>query len=166
MDRYIIIHYGEIALKGGNRSFFENKLIANIKLALADLGEIWLKQVSGRIIVRIEEKYNLELVKAQLQKVFGIEYFAFAWNSTQDLKELEKDLLSLIKTKKFKTFRITSRRTNKEFPLDSQKLSGELGAMIVKEMKKKVDLENYDLNCYVDIVENRMPRRFASRSFR
>ncbi|MFA5187940.1 MAG: tRNA uracil 4-sulfurtransferase ThiI [Patescibacteria group bacterium] len=154
MDGYIIIHYGEIALKGGNRSFFENKLIANIKLALADLGELWLKQVAGRIIVKIEEDYDLNLIKAQLQKVFGIEYFAFAWNSSQDLKELEKDLLSLIKTKKFKTFRITSRRTNKEFPLDSQKLSGELGAMVVKKLKKKVDLENFDLNCYVDIVEN------------
>ena len=164
MQRYIIIHYGEIALKGGNRSFFENKLISNIKLALADLGEIWLKQVAGRIIVKIEEKYDLELIKTKLQKVFGIEYFAFAWNSSQDLKELETDLHSLIKSKKFKTFRITARRTNKEFPLDSQKLSGELGAMVVKKMsarggsasggKKKVDLENFDLNCHVDIVEN------------
>ena len=154
MERYVIIHYGEIALKGGNRSFFENKLIASIKLALADLGDIWLKQVAGRIIVKIGEDYDLELIKAKLQKVFGIEYFTFAWNSSQDLKQLEKDLLSLIKSKKFKTFRITSRRTNKNFPLDSQKLSGELGAMVVKKMKKKVDLEDFDLNCYVDIVEN------------
>jgi len=154
MERYIIIHYGEIALKGGNRSFFENKLIANIRLALKDLGDIWLKQVAGRIIILIEESYDLELIKSKLQKVFGIEYFTFAWNSSQDLKELEKDLLSLIKNKKFKTFRITARRTNKNFPLDSQKLSGELGAMVVKKMKKKVDLENFDLNCYVDIVEN------------
>jgi len=154
MQQYIIIHYGEIALKGGNRRFFENKLIANIKLALKDLGDIWLKQVAGRIIVKIEEKYDLDLIKAKLQKVFGIEYFAFAWNSTQDLKQLEKDLHSLIKSKKFKTFRITARRTNKNFPMDSQKLCGELGAMVVKKMKKKVDLENFDLNCYVDIVEN------------
>jgi len=154
MERYIIIHYGEIALKGGNRSFFENKLIANIKLALQDLGDIWLKQVSGRIIVLMEDNYDWELIKAKLQKVFGIEYFALAWNSSQDLKELEKDLYSLIKSKKFKTFRITTRRTNKSFPLDSQKLSEELGAMVVKKMKKKVDLENFDLNCHVDIVEN------------
>ena len=31
---YVIIHYAEIALKGGNRSFFEGKLVENIKKAL------------------------------------------------------------------------------------------------------------------------------------
>jgi thiamine biosynthesis protein ThiI len=154
MDRYIIIHYGEIALKGGNRNFFENKLIANIKLALADLGDIWLKQVAGRIIVKIEKDYDLELIKAKLQKVFGIEYFALAWNSVQDLKELEKDLYALVKSRKFIKFRVTVRRTNKSFPLKSQEIAEKLGAMVVKKMKKKVDLENFDLNCYVDIVEN------------
>ncbi|MCX6745488.1 MAG: tRNA 4-thiouridine(8) synthase ThiI [Candidatus Parcubacteria bacterium] len=154
MERYIIIHYGEIALKGGNRSFFENKLIANIKLALIDLGEIWFKQVSGRIIVLMEENYDWELIKAKLQKVFGIEYFALAWNSSQDLKELEKDLYALVKSKKFIKFRVTARRTNKNFPLKSQEIAEKLGAMVVKKMKKKVDLENFDLNCYVDIVEN------------
>ena len=154
MQQYIIIHYGEIALKGGNRSFFENKLIANIKLALADLGDIWLKQVAARIIVKIEEGYDLELIKAKLQKVFGIEYFALAWNSSQDLKELEKDLYALVKSKKFIKFRVTAMRTNKNFPLKSQEIAEKLGAMVVKKMKKKVDLENFDLNCYVDIVEN------------
>jgi len=154
MERYVIIHYGEIALKGGNRRFFENKLIDNIRLALKDLGDIWLKHLAGRIIVLIEKDYDLELIKVRLQKVFGIEYFALAWNSSQDLKQLEKDLHSLLKNKKFKSFRITARRTNKAFPLDSQKLSEKLGAMVVKKMKKKVDLKNFDLNCYVDIVEN------------
>jgi thiamine biosynthesis protein ThiI len=154
MDRYIIIHYGEIALKGGNRSFFENKLIANIKLALQDLGEIWLKQVSGRIIVLMEDKYDCELIKAKLQKVFGIEYFVLAWNSSQDLEQLEKDLYALVKSRKFIKFRVTVRRTNKNFPLKSQEVAEKLGAMVVKKMKKKVDLENFDLNCYVDIVEN------------
>ncbi|MCX6743747.1 MAG: tRNA 4-thiouridine(8) synthase ThiI, partial [Candidatus Parcubacteria bacterium] len=154
MQRYIIIHYGEIALKGGNRSFFENKLIANIKLALKDLGDIWLKQVAGRIIVKIEKDYDLELVKEKLLKVFGIEYFTFAWNSSQDLKELEKDLLTLVKSRKFIKFRVTVRRTNKDFPLKSQEVAEKLGAMIIKKLRKKVDLENFDLNCYVDIVEN------------
>jgi thiamine biosynthesis protein ThiI len=46
------------------------------------------------------------------------------------------------------------RRTNKNFPLKSQEVAEKLGAMVVKKMKKKVDLENFDLNCHVDIVEN------------
>lgn len=154
MERYLLIHYGEIALKGGNRQFFENKLTDNIRLALKDFGQIKLKDVHGRFIVCIEEDWDLNRVKEKLLKVFGIEYFALAWNSANDIKNIGKDLLSLLKNQKFKTFRITTRRTNKSFPLKSQQISEQLGESVIKKMKKKVDLENWDLNCHVDIVNN------------
>ncbi|MBN1325729.1 tRNA 4-thiouridine(8) synthase ThiI [Candidatus Falkowbacteria bacterium] len=154
MEQYIVIHYGEIALKLGNRKFFEAKLIENIRKALKDLGEIWLKHQHGRIIILIEENYDLELIRQKLQKVFGIEYFVFAHNSEQDIEQIKKDLYSLIKKKKFKTFRITVRRSQKAFPINSQRVAQELGEFVMKKMKKKVDLENFDLNIFVDIVEN------------
>jgi len=154
MKQYIIIHYGEIYLKGGNRKFFEDKLIKNIELALQDLGTIWLRHVAGRIIILIEPDWDLDAIKEKLLKVFGIEYFTFAWNSQQDIKQIEKDLLSLVKSRKFKSFRITTRRTNKKFPLHSQEVDKELGEIVVRKMKKKVDLENPDLNCHLDIVRD------------
>lgn len=153
MQQYIVIHYGEIALKLGNRRFFERKLLENIRKALKELGEIWLRHFHGRIIILVEENYDLDLIKEKLQKVFGIEYFAFTWNSEQDLDVIKKDLYSLIKKKKFKTFRITVRRSQ-PFPLTSQEIAEELGAFVKRKMKKKVDLENFDLNCYVDIIDN------------
>jgi len=152
MNRYIIIHYGEIYLKGGNRKFFEDKLIENIKLALAELGGVRVKHIAGRIIIPISQEWDLDLAKEKLLKVFGIENFSFAWNSQQDYKNIEKNLYSLIKDKKFKTFRISTRRNNKAFALKSNELDKDLGAMVVKKMKKKVDLENFDLNCHLDIV--------------
>ena len=154
MDRYIIIHYGEIYLKGGNRKFFEDKLISNIKLALKDLGEIKLRLISGRIIIEFNKKWPWDFVREKLLKVFGLEYFALAWNSAQDIKEIEKDLYKLVKNRKFKTFRITDRRANKKFFLKSNEIEEKLGAMIVKKIKKKVDLENFDLNCHIDIVRD------------
>ena len=117
MEKYIIIHYGEIYLKGGNRKFFEDKLIDNIRQALKEFGSLRLKHVAGRIIINIEENWDLDKAKQDLLKVFGIEYFALAWNSQQDYKQIEKNTFSLIKAKKFKTFRISTRRTNKSFPM-------------------------------------------------
>jgi tRNA uracil 4-sulfurtransferase len=162
MNRYIIIHYGEIYLKGGNRKFFEDKLIENIKLALAELGGVRVKHIAGRIIIPISQEWDLDLVKEKLLKVFGIENFSFAWNSKQDYENIEKNLYSLIKAKKFKTFRISTRRNNKAFVLKSNELDKKLGAMVLEKMsagggsasggKKKVDLENFDLNCHLDIV--------------
>ena len=120
MQRYIIIHYGEIYLKGDNRKFFENILISNINKALADFTPIWLKHVAGRILIRIEEGWDLKKIEENLKRVFGVEYFTFAWKSKQDINQIEKDLSQLVKEKKFKTFRITTRRTNKKFPLRSK----------------------------------------------
>jgi tRNA uracil 4-sulfurtransferase len=154
MTRYIIIHYGEIYLKGQNQGFFINKLINNIKLALSDLGYFDVQEVGGRLVILIEENWDLQIVQEKLSKVFGIENFAFAWNSAQDIEQIEQDLYSLIKTKKFKTFRITTRRADKSFALNSQQIDTKLGAMVVKKMKKKVDLVKFDLNCHIDLVRN------------
>ncbi len=152
MQRYIIIHYGEIYLKGGNRKFFEDKLLNNIKLALQNIAEVKPRLLAGRIIMEFDDKWDWESMQAKLQKVFGIEYFALAWNSEQDIKQIEKDLYFLIKNKKFKTFRITARRTEKTFSLNSQEIDKKLGAMVVEKMKKKVDLEKFDLNIHIDLV--------------
>ncbi|MCX6740409.1 MAG: tRNA 4-thiouridine(8) synthase ThiI [Candidatus Parcubacteria bacterium] len=154
MLRYIIIHYGEIALKGRNRQFFEKKLADNIKFALKEFGKISLFDLHGRFIVLIEENWDLDKVTEKLLKVFGIEYFAMAWNSALDLDQLSQDLLSLLKDKKFKTFRITTRRANKNFALTSQQVSAKLGELVLETMKKKVDLHKPDLNCRIDIVNN------------
>jgi tRNA uracil 4-sulfurtransferase len=152
MQRYLLIHYGEIALKGGNRQFFENKLIQNIQKALADFGRLKLRHVQGRIIVKVEEGWDLDKVKAKLLKVFGIEYFAFAWNSELDIKKIGQDLLALLKNEKFKSFRITTRRANKTFALTSQQISEQLGELVMTKMDKKVNLHEPDINCRVDIV--------------
>ncbi len=152
MNRYIIIHYGEIYLKGGNRKFFEDKLIQNIKLALDELGGVKVKHIAGRIVIPISQQWDLDLAKEKLLMVFGIENFVFAWNSQQDYKSIEENLYDLIKDKKFKTFRLSTRRNNKNFALKSNELDRDLGAMVVEKLKKKVDLTKFDLNCHLDIV--------------
>jgi tRNA uracil 4-sulfurtransferase len=159
MERYLLIHYGEIALKGGNRQFFENKLIQNIQKALADFGQLnssWpkpeIRHIQARIIIKVEDTWDLDKVKEQLFKVFGIEYFALAWNSDLDFTVIGQDLLTLLKKEKFKSFRITTRRANKTFALTSQQISEQLGELVMTKMKKKVDLHTPDINCRIDLV--------------
>jgi len=152
MKRYILIHYGELYLKGGNRKFFEDKLIANIRFALKELGSINLKHIAGRIIVEIFDEWDLDFVEIQLKKVFGLEYFTFAYESNQDIKILEKDLYSLIKDRSFETFRVSTRRVNKSFPLTSVEIDKQIGAMVVNKMGKKVNLNNPELNCHIDLI--------------
>ncbi|MCX6745375.1 MAG: tRNA 4-thiouridine(8) synthase ThiI [Candidatus Parcubacteria bacterium] len=151
MQKYLLIHYGEIALKGGNRQFFEKRLMENIQMALLEFGNVGLKHIQGRIIVKIEDKWDLDKVREKLLKVFGIEYFAMAWNSDLNLEKISQDLLVLLKEQKFKSFRITTRRANKEFALTSQQISEQLGELVMTKLKKKVNLHEPDINCRIDI---------------
>lgn len=152
MQRYIVIHYGEIALKGRNRQFFEKKLAKNIKSSLSTFGEISVSALHGRFIVELGDDWDMDAVRANLLKIFGIEYFAFAWSSSLDINQIGLDLLTLLKKNKFKTFRITTRRANKNFVLNSQQVSEQLGGLVMTKLKKKVDLHKPDLNCRIDIV--------------
>jgi len=55
--------------------------------------------------------------------------------------------------KKFKTFKISTKRSEKKFPLTSQQINEKVGGYILKKIKSKVDLENPDVICFVEIVE-------------
>lgn len=66
MQDILLIKYGELALKGDNRSFFENKLIKNIKHALSDFKEVKVEKTHGRIYVECDG--DIEEVIERLKK--------------------------------------------------------------------------------------------------
>jgi len=176
---YIICHYSEIGLKGKNRKFFEEKLVENIKRVLKPASFEFVKRISGRIIVKLSKKgiggeEGEKEMKGNLKKVFGIAYFAFATSVPQKIKNIQEKALELLKdpeyhksfgfgygaSKKFKTFRIFTQRSKKEFHLTSQQVNENVGWYILKKSKIKneklkirVDLENPDVTCFVEIVE-------------
>jgi len=53
--KIIVIHYGEIALKGRNRIFFENKLKTNIKKALPKVKIKEIERLRGRLVINLAE---------------------------------------------------------------------------------------------------------------
>ena len=153
--RYIVCHYHEIGLKGKNRKFFENKLVENIKKALP-LGSFeFVQRISGRIIVKLNEKGSKKekKIKESLRKVFGIVHFAFAYFSKPEIELIEKQAFEILKTKTFKTFRIEAQRSDKKFSLTSPKINERIGALIVKKLKKKVKLEKPSITCFIEVVE-------------
>ncbi|HFC76920.1 MAG TPA: tRNA 4-thiouridine(8) synthase ThiI, partial [Candidatus Moranbacteria bacterium] len=62
----IIIHYNEIGLKGGNRDWFEKRLVRNIreKIKKSGFSNIEVKRIPGRILLNIKDlkfkKYDEE----------------------------------------------------------------------------------------------------------
>lgn len=157
MKQIIIIHYHEIALKGRNRDFFENRLRANIETAL--VGEILggVFRLFDRILVPLEDESDIKSIKSKLERVFGIAYFAIGFESSRDLEKLDEDIWDIVKETEFKTFRITTKRQDKSYQYDSRQVDEKIGSYIWHKLEEagkipKVDLKNPDINITIEIT--------------
>ena len=154
MSRFIIIHYNEIGLKGKNRSFFETRLLENVKRALFGLEFEKVKRIPGRMLVQLPPPKTLRLkaYRPRLEKVFGVAYFAFAYPASQEISKLKKQIWDITKKKNFKSFKIASKRSQKNYPLTSQEINAQVGEFIRTKSGKKVKLEKPDLTIFVEVV--------------
>ncbi len=160
---HIIIHYSEIGIKGNNRGWFENKLAQNIKNKLKKefLENFNVQRISGRLLIEFNTNLSpksIASLQSILSTIFGVANFSFAVKSSQKLELLKKDSWEMMKDKTFKTFRITTKRSNKNFSMTSEEVNREIGAYIWKKLatKKKepiVNLKNPDIEIFVEIVD-------------
>jgi thiamine biosynthesis protein ThiI len=153
VDRFFVIHYNELGLKKGNRDYFENRLCANINTVLEDCGTERAQRISGRVLLPLKADADVAEIKKRLGRVFGIAYFAEAWASPQAVENLETNAWALILGRSFKSFRIEARRADKSFPHTSVEINQRVGAYVKERSQARVDLENAELTCWIEIVE-------------
>lgn len=161
MKNIIIVHYHEIALKGGNRDYFENCLLANIKKSLINENIGGVFRLFGRIIVMLTKKSDIVSIKEKLKKVFGIAYFAFGFEGARDFEKLKEDIWQSFKLfdvrRQTISFRITTKRSDKSYSMDSREMDRQMGSYVWQKLEEvgktpKVDLENPDINIIIEIT--------------
>ncbi|MFP6739967.1 MAG: THUMP domain-containing protein, partial [Planctomycetota bacterium] len=113
--RHLLINYDEIALKGGNRRYFENRLQKNIRLSLKDLGSSHLKPRFGRFLLRLGKETSLERVCSRLARIPGIALFSPCISTSADLDSVKSAMDTVLeplleKGKEPDHFAIVSRR--------------------------------------------------------
>lgn len=147
-------HYSEIGLKGGNRRFFEDKLIANIKNALT--GKIKkIEKIEKRIF--FEADGNENEIKTALSRIFGIEWYAKVYEVKKDKNEIENFILDYLSKSEFdiknKKIKVETKRGDKKLLFTSLDLSREIGKKIVMKFGCGVDLSKPDLRIYIEIMQ-------------
>ncbi len=153
MADYVVIHYGEIAIKGNNRPFFERMLLENIKLAIKDCKHEDLRRISGRLLLKLNKSSDEQKIESALKKVFGITYFALVSSAKQDIEDIKKVAASIIEGTQAKTIRVLTKRSNKQFPLESPEVNKLVGEHLIKKFSFTVDFEDADLSLWIEIVE-------------
>lgn len=128
----ILIHYGELWLKGKNRPFFESKLGQNIRTAL-EAGGVAVEAVQrehARIVCLVDPGAGKPAEEA-LRNVFGIKYFAFpeeTASTPEAILSKATEMLRAIKESGKSSVAPATRRSDKRFPLTSVELNKRIGA--------------------------------------
>ena len=157
--RLILVRYGEIALKGKNRHFFERTLARNIKSACEDISKLNVELHRGRILVWPEQRP--ERVATRLQDVMGIQNVSLARGVSHDPEEIaeagrEAVLQALEKQPRDRpiTFRVKTKRGNKNYPLTSTELDRFVADRVLPGLDHlKVQLKDADLVLGIEVRE-------------
>ncbi|MFH1874938.1 MAG: tRNA uracil 4-sulfurtransferase ThiI [Pseudomonadota bacterium] len=147
-----IIHYGEIALKKGNRSWFEDQLTKNILLAVAKIGPGSVRRLSGRLHLEFENPHSGKQVLEKLSKVFGVVKIAPAIHCQPDLSQIKLAAAKIADQKKFATFAVRTKRGEKNFPLKSQQVNEQVGGLILEKTQAKVNLDQPEFTLNIEIL--------------
>lgn len=153
MRHVILVRYGEISLKGLNRNYFIDLLVKNIRNVLKHLDSVKVQKIQGRIIVHISDEQLSEGLTA-VQKVFGIVSVSPAVVVESDMAVIEQVVLEEARKVSFKTFKVSAKRGDKRFPIQSPEIGRRLGAVILKNIDGlKVDMHQPELNMWVEVRE-------------
>jgi thiamine biosynthesis protein ThiI len=151
----LLIHYGELALKGKNRELFENRLVDNIRIALGSDSDWDVKRLYGRIVVRLDNETEIDVLARKLQNVFGIANIAPAMEVKPELDVIEEAALNIVKNKDFESFAIRARRPEKGQPFSSQDIGTRVGAAVQGASGARVDLTEPALTIGIIVMKQR-----------
>ncbi|NBH70846.1 tRNA 4-thiouridine(8) synthase ThiI [Clostridiaceae bacterium] len=152
-----LIKYAEIGTKGKNRYLFEDALIHQIRNALKKVdGKFLASKESGRIYVQAQGGYDYDDVIEALQRVFGIAWICPVLQmEDKDYGSIKKAVLEYmgeVYQDRPYTFKVESRRADKEYPIHSEQINRDLGEAILGRFPQaKVDVHQPDVLLRVEI---------------
>lgn len=155
MKEIILIKNGELALKGLNRSTFEDILIKNIRKRIKPLGEFeYRKEQSTISVVPMEDYIDMDEVSDRISRVFGIAAYSRALQVEKDMSVILENAPDYLaeQLKEAKTFKVEGKRSDKKFPLKSPEISAQVGGAILSKFPHlRVDVKNPDILVTIEI---------------
>lgn len=155
MKEIILIKNGEIALKGLNRSSFEDAMVRNIRRRTAHLGRLEVHKAQSTVtLAPADETFDMDAAVEIVGRVFGVGAFCRAC-------EIEKDMGVICKTaaeylgaelSAARTFKVLAKRSDKRFPLTSPEICRQVGGYLLSCFHQlKVDVIDPEMTVVVEI---------------
>ncbi len=149
----IMVRYGELSTKGKNRMRFINKLRRNIQNVLSVYPEVKVSADRDRCHVFLNGA-DYTPVAESLQQIFGIQAFNPVYRVEKDVVVLTKAVQAIMTDLYYEgmTFKVTSKRSDHQFELDSTQLNHTLGGAVFDVLPNiKAQMKKPDVNLKVEI---------------
>lgn len=154
-----LIKYAEIGVKGKNRYLFEEALVKQIKNALKRCeGRFEVTRTPGRVYVEALSEFDFDETVDNLKTVFGISGICPVVHvEDEGFEKLGRDIVKYmddVYPEKNFTFKVQTRRSRKNYPMNSMELNAELGGVILDAFPQlAVDVHKPDVLLNVEIRE-------------
>jgi len=149
---YVIAHYHELALKGRNRPFLVDRLVRNIREAFRDISHCHVESLAGRIRISLQDPGQWATIKSRLDATFGLANFAPVQYVSSNLDTMTAAICETVQGLSFHTFRVTTKRADKSYPLTSMEVDRHVGAAVVEQTGGHVSLKNPELTIFIEIL--------------
>lgn len=134
MKEIILCKYGEITLKGANRSHFENLLKSELMRRTAPFGKFKIYYIQSTVYIEpLEDNCDIAGAYEAAKNTFGV-------SAVSRAIELPKYMDAILKAagtvfmphlENVRTFKVEAKRSDKKFPFTSPEISAEVGAAIL-----------------------------------
>ena len=151
----IMVRYGELSTKGKNRMRFINKLKRNIQSVLSVYPQVHVKADRDRTHVYLHGT-DYQPVAESLKQIFGIQNFSPSYKIEKSVPALIEAVQTIMKEvyQEGMTFKISSKRSDHSFELDSRELNQTLGDAVFKAIPNvQVKMKAPDIDLRVEIRE-------------
>lgn len=156
MFKTFLIKYGEIGIKGKNRYLFEDALVNQIRFALKKSGDFNVRKEQGRIYVEVLSDYDYEEVIEALSRVFGIVAICPVIhcedNQWDNLTKVVGDYIEETYADKNFTFKVESRRADKNYPRRSMEINADMGEYLLERFSQlRVNVRKPDVIVNIEV---------------
>ncbi|RXK18249.1 tRNA uracil 4-sulfurtransferase ThiI [Macrococcus sp. DPC7161] len=147
---HLLVRYGELTLKTGNRNTFVNQLKSNLKYALIPLEGYKVLANRDRMYIELEPHADVEEIIKRASKVFGVHSVSPVIKVDKDIEAIKKAAVNLAQDIDVagNTFKVDAKRSDKGFPyetFDLQQILGKEILMNVEHLTVKVKQPDYKI---------------------
>ena len=156
MDEIILLKMGELVLKGLNRRSFEDRLLSNVRRRLRPFGDFAVSARQSTVYIESEGDVDFAGALGAMRRVFGVVSISRAAVCAKDIGAIETAAVSYLGETFAQpvSYKVESRRADKQFPLTSIQISQRVGGALLDAYPHlTVDVHAPEVTVFVEVRE-------------